>query len=293
MRITKLFMYCGSLSVLLSGCAGGKLFTSSVSYQSVMTKHAQPTAKNPIPDDAKISVAYSISSSGEIKAVVFNRTSEIMVIDQTKSFFVNSNGISTSYYDPTIRTTSTTDMSSSTKGGSVNLGAITGAFGIGGIVGDIANGVNLGGSGTSGAAITNATYVADQPQVNLAPHSNGAMSKVFNIIGIGDKALSSYSSTIQPNITEAGTYCRFSVCISYSFDGGKNFEKLVTDFYADSKMVVPVAKNGLVNDALRELIGSKPDALHEPWWLLLFNGNVPNSANNYNTFSQGTLFDYQ
>lgn len=289
MKIKSLLIYGSLLILLASACAEGKLVTTSVSYQSVKTKHAQPTLANPIPDEAKISVAYSISPSGGLTAVVFNRTSEIMVIDQTMSFFVNSNGISTSYYDPTVKTTSTTDMSSVTKGGSVNLGAVAGAFGIGGIVGDIANGINLGGSGTSGAAVTNTTYVADMPRVSLAPHSNGAMSKVFNIIGIGQSALSTYGKSSQINITEPETYCRFSVCISYSLDGGNNFEKIVTDFYADSKVVVPVTQNGLVNEALRNVLVSKPDALHEPWWLLLFNSNVPG----YSTLSQGTLFDYQ
>lgn len=289
MKIKSLLIYGSLLILLASACAEGKLVTTSVSYQSVKTKHAQPTLANPIPDEAKISVAYSISPSGGLTAVVFNRTSEIMVIDQTMSFFVNSNGISTSYYDPTVKTTSTTDMSSVTKGGSVNLGAVAGAFGIGGIVGDIANGINLGGSGTSGAAVTNTTYVADMPRVSLAPHSNGAMSKVFNIIGIGKSALSAYGRSSQSSIAEPDTYCRFSVCISYSLDGGNNFEKIVTDFYADSKVVVPVTQNGLVNEALRNVLVSKPDALHEPWWLLLFNSNVQG----YNTLSQGTLFDYQ
>ena len=120
------------ICVVFASCGSSKLSTNSVGYQSVRTTHAQPSQTSPIPDDAKIAVAYSIGGDGALTAIVYNRTSEIMTIDQTKSFFVNSDGTSVSYYDPTVRTTSVTDMSSVTKGGSVNLGSITGALGIGG-----------------------------------------------------------------------------------------------------------------------------------------------------------------
>ena len=172
----------------LASCGSQKLTTSSVGYQSIRTKHAQPTTSSPIPEEAKIAVAYTISEEGELTAIVYNRTSEIMTIDQTMSFFVNSDGMSTSYYDPTVRTTSVTDMSSTTKGASVNLGAIAGALGVGGTIGQLASGVNVGGSGTNGSATTNTTYIADQPRVSLAPHSNGAMSKTFSIKGIGSNS---------------------------------------------------------------------------------------------------------
>lgn len=65
-----------------------------------------------------------------------------MTIDQTKSFFVDSNGKSYSYYDPTVRTSTVTDITSSASGVSVNLGSIAQGLGIGlattfiGMVGD-------------------------------------------------------------------------------------------------------------------------------------------------------------
>ena len=274
------------VSIIISSCGSYKLSTTSVAYQSIRTANAQPTPENPIPDDAKIAVAYTISASGELTAIVYNRTDEIMTIDQTKSFFVNTNGVSTSYYDPTVRTTSKTDVSSTTSGRSVNLGAIAGAFGIGGIVGQIASGINLGGSKTQGASVTNTTYIADQPQVSLAPRSNGAMSKIFTIQNLG-KGLDG-ARTILPNITQKQSYCKFSVCISYSLDQGKTYDKIVTDFYANSKIIIPVKATGKVNDALREVYTTKPDALNEYWWLLKFNSNVYG----YNNRAQGILYDY-
>ena len=273
----------------LVSCGSTQLSTSSVGYQSVRTTHAQPSPTSPIPEDAKIAVAYTIGGDGALTAVVYNRTSEIMTIDQTKSFFVNSDGKSVSYYDPTVRTTSVTDMSSVTKGGSVNLGAIAGVLGIGGTIGQIANGINLGGSGTNGTAETSTTYVADLPQVSLAPHSNGAMSKTFHIAGIGASALSG-SGVNQPSLTKEQSYCRFSVCISYSIDGGQTFDKIVTDFYANSKVVVPVTQKGRVNDALRQVYQSKQDAINEYWWLLNFNYNI---SAGYNKRVQGILYDYK
>lgn len=275
--------------LLLASCKATNLETYSVAYQSVRTRYAQPTPSQPIPDEAKIAVAYSISDDGELTAVVYNRTSEIMTIDQTTSFFVNSDGKSTSYYDPTVRTTSTTDLKEKTKGGSVNLGAIAGALGIGGIVGDIASGVNLGGSGTSGKSVTNATYIADQPRVSLAPHSNGAMSKVYKIDGIGDQALKG-DGIVATNLKESESYCKFSVCISYSLDGGITFDKLVTDFYADSKVIIPVTNHGSVNNALQTLYKTKPDCLSEPWYIINFNYNIKEGASSH---TSGIIYDYQ
>lgn len=285
----KKILYGTLFCMALASCGSQKLTTSSVGYQSIRTKHAQPTTSSPIPEEAKIAVAYTISEEGELTAIVYNRTSEIMTIDQTMSFFVNSDGMSRSYYDPTVRTTSVTDMSSTTKGASVNLGAIAGALGVGGTIGQLANGVNVGGSGTNGSATTNTTYIADQPRVSLAPHSNGAMSKTFSIKGIGSNSLG-YGNEISPNLSDKQSYCHFSVCISYSMDNGATFEKLITEFYANSRIIVPVMKTGQVNEALRKVYTAKPDALHEYLWLLHFDSNISTGFNNR---VQGVLYDYK
>lgn len=277
-------------SVVLTSCIGSELATYKVSYQSVRTKHAQPTTLTPIPDGAKIAIAYNISKDGELTAIVYNRTSEIMTIDQTKSFFVNSDGKSISYYDPTVRTTSTTNIDSHTKGATINLGSVVGALGIGGPIGQIAGGINLGGSGTSGISTTNTTYIADLPQVSLSPKSNGAMSKVFKIDGIGLDGESVNDSYFSPNLTNDQSYCRFSVCISYSIDGGKNYEKIVTDFYANSKIIVPIKNKGKINEAIRTVYTNKPDALNEYWWTLNLDDNMHIG---YNSYVQGMLYDYQ
>lgn len=283
-------LLCVSASLAACGPAG-KLTTKSVVYQSVKTRHVQPTKVSPIPDDARIAVAYQISDMGKLTAVVYNRTSEIMVIDQTMSFFVNLDGSSTSYYDPTIRTTSTTNASSTTSGASVNLGAVASVLGIGGALGQLASGINMGGSGTSGEAVTTTTYVADQPRVSIGPHGNGAMSKVFEVNGLSVSSLRNAQYAV-PVMKESDSFCRFSVCISYSFDGGQTFDQLTTNFYADSRVSVPVERKGRVNDSLRQLFVIKPDALYEPWWLLAFNDGISAEVDSSN-YCNGILFDYQ
>ena len=239
-------------------------------------------------------MAYTISADGELTAIVYNRTTDIMTIDQTMSFFVNTDGKSTSYYDPTVRTTSTTDLSSTTKGASVNLGSIAGALGVGGVVGQIANGVNVGGSGTTGQSITEATYIADQPQVSLAPNSNAAMSKVFKVSAINDATYNN-SEIIRPLISQKDSPYKFSVCISYSVDGGKTFEKIVTDFYAESYINIPLKKEGIVSEALVTIEQNKPDMYNVPWYKLSFNDKRLNWNKDFYSreYYGGIIYDYQ
>lgn len=274
--------------IFISSCSLGTLNTSGVVYQSVRTDNY----KGKIPHDAKIAVLYSISSDGCITPVVVNKTDEIMIIDQTMSFFVNSNGTSISYYDPTIKTTSTTDIASGTSGASVNLGAVAGAFGVGGILGGILNGINVGETETSGTSTTNTTYFADQPRISLAPHSQGAMSKSFNISGVGITSVP-LSKNFFAN-TRKESPIQFSICISYSLDNGETFEKIVTDFYVNSQIVEPVMQKGQVNNALRKIYKNKPDAINEQWWVLHFRNNLPSTTNNvHDTELEGLLYDYQ
>lgn len=283
-RISFLWIAFGVLSALLVSCSSGKtLVTSSVGYQSVRTTFRQPVE---IPDDAEIVVAYGISADGVLIPVVENKTSEIMVIDQTMSFFVNTDGNSISYYDPTVRTTEVTDHSSNTKGTTVNLGAVAGALGVGGKLGGLLGGVNVGNANTEGTSTTNITTIADQPRVSLAPKSKGKMSKSFQISGVGRSYLNRERSNTYLSSSNAP---KFSVCISYSLDGGTSFKKIVSDFYINSDIVVPVQSKGRVNSSLRTLFTTKPDAMDESWWLLYFNNNIGGN----DTMCKGVFVDYQ
>ena len=125
--------------------------------------------------------------------------------------------------------------------------------------------------------------MADQPRISLAPKSKGALSKSFSINGVGQNALK--------HVTTNHTNMKFSVCISYSIDGGNTFKKIVSDFYVNNETIVPVEAKGQVNNSLRQLFSIKPDAMDEPWWILHFSNNVSN--NKTDTMQQGILYDYQ
>lgn len=122
------------------------------------------------------------------------------------------------------------------KGGSLNLGAVAGVLGIGGVIGQLADGINIGGSGTKGTSVTNATYIADMPKVSLAPFSNGAMSKVFNLKEISSKTMS-LAKVVKPLISEQESFCKFSFCVSYSLDGGVTYENWLQTFMQILKLL--------------------------------------------------------
>ncbi|MCC8072333.1 MAG: hypothetical protein LIO90_11110, partial [Bacteroidales bacterium] len=96
------------------------------------------------------------------RPVVKNLTDKVIYIDLGNTFF-KENDNATPYYLPTVTSVSGTN----TTGGSVNVGAITGALGIGGAVGTLANGVNVGGS----SANSTQTVTYSQRIISVPPHS--------------------------------------------------------------------------------------------------------------------------
>lgn len=103
-----------------------------------------------------------------IRFSIKNKTSQTLYLDLANTFYVTM-GQSTCYYIPSSTTTSST----SSGGGSVNIGSITGALGIGGAVGTLANGVNVGGGSSN--TTSNTTFsqriiaIAPLSTVNLSP----------------------------------------------------------------------------------------------------------------------------
>lgn len=124
---------------------------------------------------------YFITDNPAILFSIRNKTNQTIYLDLANTFYVTM-GQSTCFYIPT----STTNLHSSSGGGSVNLGAVTGALGIGGAVGTLSNGINIGGSSTNTTSST--TYsqriiaVAPQSMVHLSPQYLfcNEMRKIFN-----------------------------------------------------------------------------------------------------------------
>ncbi|MCQ2309667.1 MAG: hypothetical protein MJZ78_06775 [Bacteroidales bacterium] len=269
-----------------------------VAYQSVRTTFRQPDESHPIPDEAEIILTYSLSADGVLTVLVKNNTDEIMMIDQTNSFFVNSDGSSTSYYDPTVYTTTVSDINSSTRGVSVNAGAVANALGAGSGLTSLLSGVNVGGSNTGGQITSNVTQVADLPVVSVAPKGTVVMSKKFNVHRI-DKSRADFVYVTNVDMTPTNSTCRFSVCISYSTDGGENYDKLKTDMYVNSEVFAMVQDDSKINDAVSEIYKTKTDAIYEPLWFMYigrmptFNGRITTYNGRDFISNEGVLFDFQ
>lgn len=103
----------------------------TISFSKIYTKYKP-----------KVLDGYSIS--------IENKSDETIYIDLANSFKIDDMGNSVPYFSNKTYTTN----KSSSSGGSLNLGAVTGAIGMGGAVGTLANGVNVGGGSTKGTSVT-------------------------------------------------------------------------------------------------------------------------------------------
>lgn len=81
---------------------------------------------------------------------VLNKTNENVYIDLANSFKIDDKGNSEPYYSNKTYTVN----SSSSAGAGVNLGAVAGALGVGGAIGTLASGINVGGGKTGGTSVT-------------------------------------------------------------------------------------------------------------------------------------------
>ena len=106
---------------------------------------------------------------GKFCVEITNKTSQIIYLDKANTFRIESDGNYYSYYN----LQQTTVNQSSGSGAGLNLGAVTGAFGIGGVANTLAKGVNVGGGKE---ASVSTTYV-DQRIIAIPPHGKMVLSK--------------------------------------------------------------------------------------------------------------------
>lgn len=79
-----------------------------------------------------------------------NKTDRNIYIDLANSFKVDVQGLSTPYFSNRTITTN----ANSGSGAGLNVGAVTNALGVGGVLGTLAGGVNVGGGSSSGTSVT-------------------------------------------------------------------------------------------------------------------------------------------
>lgn len=103
-----------------------------------------------------------------VSVTVKNLTTHTLFIDLGNSFFTRGHE-STSYYVPT----STSNTSGGSTGLGINMGAVSSALGVGGVVGQIASGTTVGGEKTHSTTTT--TY--SQRIVSIPPMSSKSICK--------------------------------------------------------------------------------------------------------------------
>lgn len=105
---------------------------------------------------------------------ILNKTSQTLYIDKANSFRIEPDGNYHVYYNAQ----QTTVNQGGATGGGVNLGAVTGALGIGGVVNTLAGGVSVGGKSDHAVSTT----YADQRVVAIPPHGTMVLSKDEGIL---------------------------------------------------------------------------------------------------------------
>lgn len=112
---------------------------------------------------------FAIQYTSEGGVTIINQSDSMMYIDMAESYYVN-NGVAQQLYSNSV----TTNFSSDTQGATVNLGSVANAFGVGGVAGKLAQGVNVGGNSTSGSS----TQVFEERYISIPPLSRKSVKSV-------------------------------------------------------------------------------------------------------------------
>ena len=140
------------LPMLLSSCT-----TTLITYVAENIKgNAVMDEADMLADYGKFAIQYT--TKGDV--TIINKTDSMMYIDMAESYYI-LNGTAKQLYTNSV----TTNFSSGSRGTSVNLGSVTNALGVGGVVGTLARGVNVGGSNTSGSS----TQVFEERYISIPP----------------------------------------------------------------------------------------------------------------------------
>ncbi len=268
------------LGGVLFSCASPRL-VSDISYRSFRNQDSVKHRINSlqeIPATAEIAIATDISyGASTVEITVYNLTDSTMAIDRTQSFFIYPNS-QVPYYDPTVKTH--THTTGTGRGASVNLGAIGSALGVGGPIGTILGGINVGGSRSSSNSTT--TYDIDQPLIYIPPHGHATMGRKFNI-----EDILSGAGFVQGD----GNQAFFGVCIAYSKDRMKSLQNFISTYSMNNMLIFPVRKEKrkyYPNEALRSLYTTKPDLFTEKFWWIYFGKGTPSTYG-----KNPALFDYK
>ena len=153
---------------------------------------------NSILSDSHLSVYFSKIYSYDVVVgyaiLVQNKSDETVYIDLANSFKISDKGISTPYYSNKTYTVN----KSSGAGGSINVGAVANAIGVGGTVGTLASGLNVGGGTSCGATVTE----TEERILTIPPHSSAKLplAKVVNKKEISEEPEHFWPSVVPNNM---------------------------------------------------------------------------------------------
>lgn len=162
-NLIKLAMSFAVIPILMTSCLTPTRFT----YASENIKG------NAVMDEEKMLADYgefAIQYTSEGGVSIINKSDSMMYIDMAESYYVN-NGTAQQLYTNSV----TTNYSSGSQGATVNLGSVANALGVGGVVGTLAQGVNVGGSNTSGSS----TQVFEERYISIPPLSRKSVKSVL------------------------------------------------------------------------------------------------------------------
>lgn len=141
-----------------------------------------------------------------------NRSDNVVYLDLGNCFF--KNGYNTENY---YKNTATQTSKDKNVGGSVNAGTITDVLGVGGVIGNIANGINVGGNKGSSTGVT----VFSQRIIALAPHSSYIFEKM-NIYRSEEQYTKTEKYTVGSSVSfhepQNINDCPWNLVLSYSTD---------------------------------------------------------------------------
>jgi len=225
--------------------------------------------------DENVSVKYYLVGLAcpRLSIVIENKSTEFVYIDLGKCFIIRNGNP-----EPLWTNTKTYDTKGKSTSGSVNVGTIANVLGVGGVVGDLANGISIGGGNNNSK-----TVETSSPRVEpLPPMSNKKIQIILPKENSFDKVISDYYKSKElrsyfywktklpkgesMGFNKENSPIVFSSLINYSLtescDSSKN---IINNFYANKMTGLYRNKND------EELFGN--DKSHEGKFIHVFLKN--------------------
>ena len=189
--------------------------------------------------------------------VIKNKTNNFIYIDLANCFRTCSSGDVRCYYE----NEQTTVSQGSSSGGSVGLGAVAGALGVGGVIGQVANGVSVGG----GSSASVSTTYSSQRIISIPPKGQRNLT---------DLKMVKVKGNMYKTVSEAENFNKLKTDLKGKLSAGEHFfNESNTPFTIDYNITYSTSEDfstySIVHSKLflRGIIGSKHSFASSGWSL--------------------------